>query len=129
MILKMTKPIILIVDDDTDLAENLAFMIKTMGFDVVIAQDGFDGVSKYKNFHPEITLMDIKMPKLDGYEAFFKIKQFDEKAKVVFMSAYQYDEKRFLKAKSMFLLDILTKPFHLKEIKLILDKNFPQIQN
>jgi len=127
--MKMTKPLILIVDDDTDLAENLAFMIKTMGFDVVTAKDGFDGVSKYKNFHPTITFMDIKMPKLDGYEAFFKIKDYDEDAKVVFISAYQYDEKRFLKAKSMFLLDMLTKPFHLKEIKSILDKYLPQIQN
>ena len=125
----MTKPLILIVDDDTDLAENLAFMIKTMGFDVVTAKDGFDGVSKYKNFHPAITFMDIKMPKLDGYEAFFKIKDYDDNAKVVFMSAFQYDEKRFLKAKSMFLLDMLAKPFHLKEIKSILDKNLLQIQN
>lgn len=127
--MNITKPMILLVDDDTDLAENLAFMIKTMGFDVVIAKDGVDGVSKYKNFHPLITFMDIKMPKLDGYEAFFKIKDYDDSAKVVFMSAYQYDEKRFLKAKSMFLLDMLTKPFHLKEIKSILDKNLLQIQN
>lgn len=127
--MKMTKPLILIVDDDTDLAENLAFMVKTMGFDVVIAKDGFDGIAKYKNFQPEIAFLDIKMPKLDGYEAFFKIKQFDENAKIVFLSAYQYDEKRFLKAKSMSLLGFLTKPFHLQEIKLILDKIFPQIQN
>ena len=74
---------ILIVDDDVDLLENTAFMIKGMGHDVFTAQDGDEGVSKYKDVKPDLTFMDIRMPKMDGYDAFFKIKQFDPNAKVV----------------------------------------------
>jgi two-component system chemotaxis response regulator CheY len=105
------KKTILIVDDDVDLLEYTAFMIKGMGHDVFTARDGEEGISKYKDVKPNLTFMDIRMPKMDGYDAFFKIKQLDPSAKVILITAYNQDEKKYLKAKSMSLLDSISKPY------------------
>jgi two-component system chemotaxis response regulator CheY len=105
------KKTILLVDDDVDLLENTAYMIKSMGFDVITGEDGIEAVSKYKEIKPDLTIMDIKMPKMDGFEAFFKIKKFDPDAKVILITAYSIDEKKHLKAKGMSLITTISKPY------------------
>lgn len=113
---------ILLVDDDIDLLENTAFMIKGMGHDVFTAHDGEDGVLKYKDVKPDLTFMDIRMPKMDGYDAFFKIKQIDPDAGVVLITAYNQDEKKYLKAKSMSLLDSISKPYSFETLEGMISK-------
>ena len=110
------------MDDDTDLLENTAFMIKSTGCDVITAENGLEAVEKYKEISPTLVIMDIKMPKLDGYEAFFKIKQFDDKAKVILITAYTLDEKKHLKAKSMNLITTISKPYTFEQIEEIVNK-------
>jgi len=114
--------LILIVDDDLPLLENTAYMIETLGYEVVTANDGIEAVEVYKAAHPALTLMDIKMPKLDGYGAFFKIKEFDSNAKIVLITAYTLDEKKHLKAQSMSLLDTIEKPYDIENLKKVIDK-------
>ena len=112
-----SKKTILLVDDDVDLLENTAYMIKSMGYDVVTAEDGQDAVSKYKEINPDLTIMDVKMPKMDGFDAFFKIKQHDSDAKVVLITAYAIDEKKHLKAKGMSLLTTINKPYSFEQLE------------
>jgi len=111
------KKIILLVDDDVDLLENTSFMIQSMNYDVIAANDGDEAVSKYKEMRPDLTIMDIRMPKMDGYEAFYKIKQYDANAKIVLISAYYVDEEKHQKAKAMSLLDIISKPYTFETIE------------
>lgn len=73
------KKIVLLVDDDVDLLENTAYMVKSMGCDVITAENGEDAVERYREIKPNLTFMDIKMPKMDGYDAFFKIKNMIQK--------------------------------------------------
>lgn len=113
---------ILIVDDDVDLLENTAFMIKSMGYDTFTARDGDEGVSKYKDVKPNLTFLDIRMPKMDGYDAFFKIKQYDPNAKIILITAYNQDEKKYLKAKSMSLLDAISKPYSFDTLEKLISK-------
>lgn len=113
------KKTILLVDDDVDLLENTAYMVKSLGYDVVTAEDGQEAFFKYKDIRPDLTIMDVKMPKMDGFDAFFKMKQFDKKAKVVLITAFSIDEKKHLKAKSMSLITTMGKPYsfeHLEEV-------------
>lgn len=117
-----SKKTILIVDDDVDLLENTAFMINSMGHDVFTAKDGNDGVEKYRDVKPDLTFMDIRMPKMDGYDAFFKIKQYDQEAKVVLITAYNQDEKKYLKAKSNGLVDAVSKPYSYEIIEGLIEK-------
>ncbi len=60
---------ILIVDDNTDGADSLAMMLKVMGNDTRTAYDGQEGVERADEFRPDVVLLDIGLPKLNGYEA------------------------------------------------------------
>jgi two-component system, chemotaxis family, chemotaxis protein CheY len=113
---------VLLVDDDVDLLENTAFMIKSTGCEVITAVDGLEAVEKYKEMKTSLVIMDIKMPKMDGYDAFFKIKQFDPEAKVILITAYNLDEKKHLKAKSMNLISTISKPYTFEQIEELVSK-------
>ncbi len=123
MKLDANRKTILVVDDDVDLLENTAFMINSMGHDVFTAKDGEDGVTKYRDVNPDLTFMDIRMPKMDGYDAFFKIKQYDQDAKVILITAYNQDEKKYLKAKSIGLVDAISKPYSFEIIEGLIGKH------
>lgn len=112
-----TKKTILLVDDDVDLLENTAYMIRSLGYEVITAENGKEAVSKYKEIRPNLTMMDIKMPVMDGFDAFFKMKQFDNDAKVVLITAYSIDEKKHLKAKSMSLTGTINKPYSFEQLE------------
>ena len=112
----ITKPI-LIVDDDIPLLENTAYLIETLGYDVVTAKDGIEAVNTYKSAKPALTFMDVKMPKQDGFDAFFKIKEYDSEARVVLITAYHVDEKKHLRAQSMSLLETIEKPYDIEKLE------------
>jgi CheY-like chemotaxis protein len=65
---------ILIADDNADSAESMGMLLRLMGNDVRIASDGLDAVEQAAAFQPDIVLMDIGMPRLDGYEAARRIR-------------------------------------------------------
>ena len=60
---------ILVVDDAADCRDSLALMLQMAGGEVRTAQDGLDALDAAAGFEPEIVLMDIRMPRMDGYEA------------------------------------------------------------
>ena len=68
---------ILIADDNADSAESMGMLLRLMGNDVRIANDGLEAVEQAEAFQPDIVLMDIGMPRLDGYEAARRIRQQD----------------------------------------------------
>ena len=68
---------ILIADDNADSAERMGMLLRLMGNDVRIANDGLEAVEQAESFQPDIVLMDIGMPRLDGYEAARRIRNQD----------------------------------------------------
>jgi signal transduction histidine kinase len=68
---------ILIADDNADSAESMGMLLRLMGNDVRIANDGLEAVEQAEAFQPDIVLMDIGMPRLDGYEAARRIRKQD----------------------------------------------------
>lgn len=117
------KKFILLVDDDVDLLENTAFMLKSMGYDIITAENGMEAVTKYKDISPALVIMDVKMPKMDGFDAFFKIKQFDSQARVILITAFSIDEKKHLKAKSMGLITTIPKPYSFEILQQLVEKH------
>jgi len=99
----------LLVEDDFDVLESVSDLLVIFGYDVVTAPDGSWAVEKYDEHTPDLVLMDVKMPKMDGYEAFFKIKQNHNDAKVILMTGFGGDPRQD-KAKSFGLVGILEKP-------------------
>ncbi len=60
---------ILVVDDNEDGAETLRRLLVTLGNDVHVAQDGLEAVETALHFSPSVTIMDLSMPRMDGFEA------------------------------------------------------------
>jgi signal transduction histidine kinase len=71
---RSTPQRILIADDNADSAESMGMLLRLMGNDVRIASDGLEAVEQAAVFQPDIVLMDIGMPRLDGYEAARRIR-------------------------------------------------------
>jgi len=58
---------VLVVDDDPDILEAISLILKANGYDVVTANDGVDGLNKLKEERPDMMILDLLMPKLDGF--------------------------------------------------------------
>lgn len=63
----MSKPYILVVDDDPDLVETVAMMLESKGCEVGMAYDGIEGEESIKQRRPDLIILDIMMPRKDGY--------------------------------------------------------------
>jgi DNA-binding response OmpR family regulator len=63
----MSKPYILVVDDDPDLVETVAMMLESKGCEVGMAYDGIEGEESIKERRPDLVVLDIMMPRKDGY--------------------------------------------------------------
>jgi two-component system alkaline phosphatase synthesis response regulator PhoP len=63
------KKTILIVDDDEDILELLLFNLKSTGYHIEIAKDGIEAIEVAKKTLPDLIIMDIMMPRMDGVEA------------------------------------------------------------
>jgi len=66
---------ILVVDDNRDSADSLALLLKLTGHDVHTAHDGLEGVEAAMRLQPDVILLDIGMPRLNGYEAARRIRE------------------------------------------------------
>jgi DNA-binding response OmpR family regulator len=80
---------ILIVDDEPNILMSLDFLMRKNGYHVFIARDGEEALQIIRDEQPDIIILDIMMPKVDGYEVCQYVKQHDEYAqtKVIFLSA------------------------------------------
>jgi len=101
---------ILVVDDDEDLLNMLSTMIEHFGYQVVLARDGNEAITEYGKHQPDLVLMDINMPKKDGYDSFFDLTKNFPDAKVIFMTGYQ-DYSKWKKAKAKGAIYLMQKPF------------------
>jgi CheY-like chemotaxis protein len=83
-----SAPLILVVDDDKTAVQIIGSLLVKQGYQVETAFSGSEGVSKAAECKPDLILMDINMPGMDGYEATGKIKAIDElrQIPVIFLS-------------------------------------------
>ena len=64
----MAKYKILIVDDEEDIVESLSFMLQTQGYETICAYDGEEGLKLAKEENPDLIMLDVMMPKINGYK-------------------------------------------------------------
>ena len=71
-----TGPIkVLVIDDSNTIRRSAEIFLRQAGFDVVLAEDGFDALAKISDHRPRVIFVDIMMPRLDGYQTCALIKQ------------------------------------------------------
>ena len=80
---------ILVVDDDPEIVEILKYNLSNSGFEVKVAFNGVQAVKKSKKFRPDIILLDVMMPEMNGIEACKEIRNIDplKKTQIIFLSA------------------------------------------
>lgn len=64
----MSKKRILLVDDEKDLVETVQFRLEANGYEVISAGDGQEGLSKARSEKPDLIILDLMLPKMDGYK-------------------------------------------------------------
>lgn len=101
---------ILIVDDAEFLRVRLTKILDMEGYEVVQAENGSKAVAAYKEQHPDVVLMDVTMPEMDGLAALKEIISFDPHAKVVMLTALG-QESVVLEAVKSGARDFIVKPF------------------
>ncbi len=102
---------ILIVDDAAFMRMTVKEALKQGGYtDVEEAADGVQAVEKYKEFKPELVIMDITMPNMDGLQALKEIRAFDPTASVIMCSAMG-QESMVMDAIKSGAKDFIVKPF------------------
>jgi DNA-binding response OmpR family regulator len=93
---QQTQKKILAVDDEPDLTKLCSLALEYHGFKVDTFNDPQEALSNYKPGYYDLVILDIKMPKMDGFELYDEIKKKDHKAKVCFLTASElyYEEFR-----------------------------------
>jgi two-component system alkaline phosphatase synthesis response regulator PhoP len=108
---------ILIIEDDRSAARLTEYTLQQAGYEVIIAYDGFEGLRKALGEHPDLVILDIMLPGLDGYEICHRLRQKPETANtpvlVISAKARQDDKDIGLKVGAD---EYLTKPVDPSEI-------------
>lgn len=116
---------IIIADDEHKILMSLEYSFKKNGYDVFIARDGTEVLEFLKTMIPDVILLDIMMPNLDGYSTLDFIKQ-DKKlkdTKVIFLSA-KNNPKDIEKGLEMGADAYVTKPYSIKKLMQQIDEIF-----
>jgi two-component system alkaline phosphatase synthesis response regulator PhoP len=71
----MSKGKILIIDDEADLLETMRFRLDAAGYEVITAQDGSTGINKAKSENPDLIILDVMMPGIDGFQTLKQLKE------------------------------------------------------
>jgi DNA-binding response OmpR family regulator len=114
---KLKRPMnkILIVDDEPNILLSLEFLFKKEGYKVFIARDGEEAMDIIEESDPELVILDIMMPKVDGYEVCRYLKKNHKDVKVIFLTA-KSKHQDIQKGMDLGADLYLTKPFSTKDL-------------
>jgi DNA-binding NtrC family response regulator len=114
---------ILIIEDDPLVRKTLASQLAKKGFDVAVAETGEDGVRAYGESAPDLVLLDVRLPDIDGLEVLRKIKERNRRAIILIMTAFD-DMKTTVEAIKLGAFEYLVKPLNSAELDLTIEKAF-----
>lgn len=107
---------VLIIDDDKAVTKTLKDYLLLYGIPVLgVGRDGYEAIELYEKFKPDVVLLDITMPDLDGLGALEIIKMMDENAKVIMLTAHAESDYRFA-SRILKTCEYITKPFEIKDV-------------
>jgi two-component system, response regulator, stage 0 sporulation protein F len=101
---------VLVIDDQPGIRRLLVEVLKEEGYQVVTASNGYDGLQEAQVVKPQLILMDMKMPGMDGIETLKELKRVGQGDRVIMMTAYG-ELDLVNQAKEIGAYDYITKPF------------------
>ena len=117
---------VFVVDDDQDSAQTLAVILRLWGHDVRVQPGGLEALRESSAFRPEVAILDLALPGLDGYEVARRLREIPglEKIRLIALSGYcrEIDRQRAFEAG---FDEHLAKPADLDKIRLLVDSAYP----
>lgn len=114
---------ILIVDDETDIVESLKFVLEASGYSCYTAFNGEDGLKLAKELVPDLMILDVMMPKINGYKI-SRLLKYDNKYKnipILMITARSQEEDKLI-GEETGADEYITKPFDLDDVLKTVDK-------
>lgn len=108
---------VLIVDDEMDIVETLKFMLETEGINCITAYDGEDALNLAKSESPDLMILDVMLPKINGYKV-CRLLKFDAKYKnipILMVTARSQEEDKCI-GEETGANEYITKPFNIEEL-------------
>jgi two-component system, OmpR family, response regulator len=106
---------ILVVDDEPNITDLVATTLRYEGFDVAVAGNGRDALSMVTSFRPDIVILDVMLPDVDGFEVRTRLGERGEDVPVLFLTARDAPEDK-IRGLTIGGDDYVTKPFSLEEL-------------
>jgi DNA-binding response OmpR family regulator len=111
------KPAILLVEDDPNLSFVLQDYLEMLNFKIILGKDGEEGLDKFKKNKVTLCLLDVMLPKMDGFALAEEIRKIDQTVPFIFLTAKTLKEDR-IKGFRLGCDDYITKPFSTEELSL-----------
>ena len=113
----MSPKKILVVDDEVDLVETVRFPLEMEGYDVLVSYNGEDALNQARKENPDLIILDLMLPKLDGYKV-CRLLKFDERYKhiPILMLTAKTQEKDKILGKETGADEYITKPFEMDDL-------------
>lgn len=119
------KERILIIEDEAHIAEGISLNLNLQGYEVKIAADGINGLEQWRAWKPDLVVLDIMLPMIDGFSILKTIRKEDPKIPILILSA-RGDTKDKVKGLKYGVDDYLSKPFDLEEFLLRVERLLTQ---
>ncbi len=107
---------LLVVDDEIDICDFVKNFFKERSFEVFVAHDGRQALNVVETKKPDIILLDLKMPVMDGMETLKEIKKINRNAKIIMVTAVE-DSEKIEEAKRLGVYEYITKPLLLEQLE------------
>jgi len=107
---------VLIVDDEKNIVDILSFNLKKDGFETIAAYDGESALSLFSSSHPDIVLLDVMLPRIDGFEVCRRIRENDRITPIIMLTAREEETDKVL-GLDLGADDYITKPFSIRELQ------------
>ncbi len=107
---------VLLVDDDLYLAELICYALERDGYNVVMSGDGLDAIARWESEDPDLVLLDVRLPKLNGLEVCRRIREESTVPIIILSAAYEEDE--VINGIKLGADDYVVKPFSPKQLSL-----------
>ena len=112
---------ILIVDDEQPIRETLEMVMLGKGYEVVTAGDGLSAVHAFDREHPDLVILDIRLPEMNGIQVLQRLKKKKKEAPVIIMTAY-HDMETTIQAMKEGAYDFIRKPIDVDELEIVVNK-------
>lgn len=110
------QPTVLVADDEPQMVGVIAYALQTAGFQVIMAYDGLQALQQIETCHPDLVILDVRMPCIDGFEVCRRVRS--ETTIPVLLLTVRDEQEDVIKGLELGADDYMTKPFSTRELVL-----------